>query len=327
MIYFAQAIRERVTYTDFMIGLITLNRYYSTYPKTFYVKEDIVDVFSNQKCKFENIEANNSYNILKKIRIKAALGTLTDPMHRDDTYVKQLFIKRVTKSTKVNDMYENGLHADIDNFLLDNTVKFHYIDKYSTDQTHYDDREDKHKTEDSIKVNLDIKLQDNLLSKFTKDAYFINLPTFRLVEDEDIKMLDIFVKYIQNETRYKKLILISGSNTYKDHFCDKFDMMTTHKYSDGFSSKKLGFNKQAAGFMSKDKGSLDSLLTDCLYIQNSSAGYIDFMQLYNTHKDDLFKYGLDKYKDSYYNTFITRNKSQAIDIIGKELKLNKVFYV
>ena len=50
------------------------------------------------------------------------------------------------------------------------------------------------------------------------------------------------------------------------------------------------------------------------------------MQVYNTHRDELFKYGMDKFSNSYYDTFIMRNKSQAIDIIGKELKKSRVFY-
>ena len=139
-------------------------------------------------------------------------------------------------------------------------------------------------------------------------------------------MLDIFCDFLIKETQYKDLILISGSNDYKSHFCDKFGVETTHIYDDGFSSEKLGFRKTEAGFKCKDKGSLQSLLTDCFYIQDSPAGYIDFMQVYNTYRDELFKYGMNKYSDSYYDTFITRNKSQAIDIIGKELKKNKVFY-
>ncbi len=191
---------------------------------------------------------------------------------------------------------------------------------------HYGDNTEKRKTSSSVKVNVDTLNSAHVASQFTEDMYFINLPTFRIDQEEDLKMLDIFCNFLVNESPYKKLILISGSNEYKNYFCDKFDMKTTHLYDDGFSSKKLGFRKTEAGFTHKEKGSLQSLLTDCLYIQDSPAGYIDFMQTYNTYRDELFKYGMSKYSNSYYDTFITRNKSQAIDIIGKELKLHKVYY-
>ena len=59
MIYFAQAIRERTTYTDFLIGLIMLNQYYKEYDKAFYIKEGIANVFENESCSFYNIEDNN----------------------------------------------------------------------------------------------------------------------------------------------------------------------------------------------------------------------------------------------------------------------------
>ena len=325
MIYFAQAIRERRTYTDFMIGLIMLNQYYKKYKKTFYIKEDISDVFENKKCIFNNIEVNNSYKLLKNIRLKAVEGIREDPMHRDDTELKQLYINRITKSADINDMYLNGVNGD-NNFLLDNTVKFYYLNNYNDDKSHHSDNVKKKKNVNSLKVNLETLNDASVAKKFTSEKYFITLPTFRIAGEEDIKMLDVFCDFLIKETPYKNLILISGSNDYKSHFCDKFGMETTHIYNDGFSSKKLGFRKTEAGFKCKDKGSLQSLLTDCFYIQDTPAGYIDFMQVYNTYRDELFKYGMNKYSDSYYDTFITRNKSQAIDIIGKELKKNKVFY-
>ena len=102
MIYFAQAIRERKTYTDFMIGLIMLTQYYKDYDKTFYIKGDIANAFENKKCIFNNIEENNSYKLLRKIRLKAVEGIKEDPMHRDDTYLKKLFIERVTKVNNIN---------------------------------------------------------------------------------------------------------------------------------------------------------------------------------------------------------------------------------
>jgi hypothetical protein len=325
MIYFAQAIRERTTYTDFLIGLIMLNQYYKEYDKAFYIKEDIANVFENESCSFYNIEDNNSYKLLKNLRLKAVKDLPVDPMHRDDTYLKQLFIERVTKGNNINDMYVNGIDAG-DNFLLDNTVKFYYLSTYDDENLHYVNNGRKRKNKSSIKIKLKTSNDKVTASKFTKDKYFINLPTFRIDGQEDIKMLDIFCKFLINETQYKDLILISGSNDYKTYFSDKFGIETTHMYDDGFSSEKLGFRKKEAGFICKDKGSLNSLLTDCMYIQNSPASYIDFMQVYNVHREDLFKYGMSKYSDSYYDTFITRNKSQAIDIIGRELKRNKVFY-
>tara|TARA_R110001599_G_scaffold58541_3_gene161824 strand:+ start:2521 stop:3501 length:981 start_codon:yes stop_codon:yes gene_type:complete len=325
MIYFAQAIRERRTYTDFMIGLIMLTQYYKDHDKSFFIKGDIVDVFKNEKCVFNNIEENNSYKLLRDLRLKAVAGIREDPMHRDDTFIKKLFIERVTRNKNINDMYLNNSLEDI-NFLLDNTVKFYYLNNYNNSDLHCDDNTSKKKTASSIKVNVNTINSSDIADKFTDDMYFINLPTFRIDQEEDLKMLDIFCSFLVNETPYKKLILISGSNDYKNHFCNKFSMETTHFYDDGFTSKKLGFRKTEAGFTHKEKGSLQSLLTDCFYIQDSPAGYIDFMQTYNTYRDELFKYGMSKYSESYYDTFITRNKSQAIDIVGKELKLNKVYY-
>ena len=325
MIYFAQAIRERRTYTDFMIGLIMLMQYYKDHEKVFYIKEDIADIFENEKCIFNNIEINNSYKLLKNIRLKAVEDIREDPMHRDDDSLKKLFIERITKDKVINDMYANDKITD-KNFLLDNTVKFYYLNKHNDNCLHYKNNNKKRKNKNSIKLNLETLNEKSVSDKFTKDKYFINLPTFRIEKNEDLEMLDIFCDFLIKKTQYKKLILISGSNDYKRHFCDKFGMETTHMYVDGFSSKKLGFRKTEAGFKCKDKGSLESLMTDCMYIQNSPAGYIDFMQVYNTYRDELFEYGMDKYSDSYYDTFITRNKSQAIDIIGKELKKSKVFY-
>ena len=325
MIYFAQAIRERVTYTDFMVGLIMLSRYYKGHDKTFYVKGDLTDVFENKVITFNNIENNNSYKLLRDIRLKAVKDRNVDPMHRDDTNIKKLFMERITKVDNINDMYVNGM-CEGSNFLLDNTVKFYYLDNYNENKLHYNNNTKKRKDKYSIKLNVNINNDIKLIGNFTKEKYFITLPTFRIDKDEDIKMLDIFCDFLIKETQYKNLILISGSNDYKNHFCNKFGMETTHLYDDGFSSEKLGFRKTEAGFLCKEKGSLESLLTDCMYIQNSPASYIDFMQVYNTFRDELFKYGMDKYSNSYYDTFITRNKSQAIDIIGKELKNSRVFY-
>jgi len=325
MIYFAQAIRERKTYTDFMIGLIMLTQYYKGYDKIFYIKGDIANAFENKKCIFNNIEENNSYKLLRKIRLKAVEGIKEDPMHRDDTYLKKLFIERVTKVNNINDMYVNGIKGN-KNFLLDNTVKFYYLDNHSDSRLHYSNNIKKSKDECSLKVKVNTINDIGLTKKFSEEKYFITLPTFRIKQEEDIKMLDIFCNFLIKETQYKNLILISGSNEYKNHFCNKFGMETTHFYDDGFSSEKLGFRKTEAGFKCKEKGSLESLMTDCMYIQNSPASYIDFMQVYNTFRDELFKYGMDKYSNSYYDTFITRNKSQAIDIIGKELKNSTIFY-
>ena len=325
MIYFAQAIRERKTYTDFMIGLIMLTQYYKGYDKIFYIKGDIANAFENKKCIFNNIEENNSYKLLRKIRLKAVEGIKEDPMHRDDTYLKKLFIERVTKVNNINDMYVNGIKGN-KNFLLDNTVKFYYLDNHSDSRLHYSNNIKKSKDECSLKVKVNTINDIELTKKFSEEKYFITLPTFRIKQEEDIKMLDIFCNFLIKETQYKNLILISGSNEYKNHFCNKFGMETTHFYNDGFSSEKLGFRKTEAGFKCKEKGSLESLMTDCMYIQNSPASYIDFMQVYNTFRDELFKYGMDKYSNSYYDTFITRNKSQAIDIIGKELKNSTIFY-
>jgi hypothetical protein len=325
MIYFAQAIRERKTYTDFMIGLIMLTQYYKGYDKIFYIKGDIANAFENKKCIFNNIEENNSYKLLRKIRLKAVEGIKEDPMHRDDTYLKKLFIERVTKVNNINDMYVNGIKGN-KNFLLDNTVKFYYLDNHSDSRLHYSNNIKKSKDECSLKVKVNTINDIELTKKFSEEKYFITLPTFRIKQEEDIKMLDIFCNFLIKETQYKNLILISGSNEYKNHFCNKFGMETTHFYDDGFSSEKLGFRKTEAGFKCKEKGSLESLMTDCMYIQNSPASYIDFMQVYNTFRDELFKYGMDKYSNSYYDTFITRNKSQAIDIIGKELKNSTIFY-
>jgi hypothetical protein len=325
MIYFAQAIRERRTYTDFMIGLIMLTQYYKDYKKDFYIKEDICQSFENINCKFNNIDENNAYKLLRKIRLKAVQGVNEDPMHRDDTYLKQLLIERVTKTNDINDMYVNGL-KDGNNFLLDNTVKFYYLEKYNQNDLHFENNKYKKINDSSIKTNIKTYNDDNIAKKFTKEKYFITLPTFRINEDEDLKMLDIFCSFLIKETKYKNLILISGSNDYKKYFFDKYGIETTHIYDDGFSSQKLGFRKTEAGFKCKDKGSLESLMTDCLYIQNSPASYIDFMQTYNSFRGELFRYGMSKFSHSYYDTFITRNKSQAIDIIGKELKRNIIFY-
>lgn len=327
MIYFAQAIRERKTYTDFMIGLIMLARYYSNENKTFYIKKDIVDVFKNKKFKFYNLENNPSYKILRNIRLKATKNLREDPMHRDDTNLKQLYINRITKDSNINDMYLNDYNNNVNNFLLDNTVKFYYLKKYNKELHYYKNNKNKNIDKDSLKVSLKLKIDNNKINSFDKEKYFITLPTFRIDNDIDKKMLSIFCDFLISETQYKKLILISGSNEYKKYFYDKFGIETTHSYDNGFTSKKVGYNKEKAGFIGKDKGSLESLLTDCFYIQESAASYIDFMQIYNSYKEELFKFGLAKYKNYYYNTFISRNKSQAIDIIGKELKNNKVFYV
>mgnify|MGYP003325003303 CR=1 FL=1 len=223
MIYFAQAIRERRTYTDFMIGLIMLTQYYKEHKKIFYIKEDIANIFSNENCLFHNIENNNSYKLLKNIRLKAVKGRRCDPMHRDDTYIKKLFIERITKDTDINDMYIKDI-TNGSNFLLDNTVKFYYLNHYNDGELHYVNNNKKRKNKSSIKID-NIKTLNNkkISEKFTEDKYFITLPTFRIKEKEDIKMLDIFCDYLIKETQYKNLILISGSNEYKNHFFSDFN--------------------------------------------------------------------------------------------------------
>ena len=96
MIYFAQAIRERRTYTDFMIGLIMLNQYYKDSKKVFYIKEDISKAFENSKCDFHNIENIPSYKILRAMRLKAVENLREDPMHRDDRHLKRLYIEKIS---------------------------------------------------------------------------------------------------------------------------------------------------------------------------------------------------------------------------------------
>jgi len=168
MIYFAQAIRERRTYTDFMIGLIMLTQYYKEHKKIFYIKEDIANIFSNENCLFHNIENNNSYKLLKNIRLKAVKGRRCDPMHRDDTYIKKLFIERITKDTDINDMYIKDI-TNGSNFLLDNTVKFYYLNHYNDGELHYVNNNKKRKNKSSIKIdNIKTLNNKNLSEKFTE---------------------------------------------------------------------------------------------------------------------------------------------------------------
>ena len=93
-----------------------------------------------------------------------------------------------------------------------------------------------------------------------------------------------------------------------------------------------GSKKYDYGFKQKHKGGLKSLLTDFVYIQNSKANYIDFLKIWRLYRKELLDRGLNKYTDSGYyrmmDRFLRREQSYAfgIDILGSQLKDNKVFY-
>ena len=317
MIYLLQALRGNKSYTDFIVGLIILSKYYKNYNKIIYASTDTYNLFENNRCTFHNIERNNAFKLLNHI--------LPKKISRSDLDMKQLFAKRITRSSNINDMYANGFIHNTDNFLIDDYADYYYNKNYSIDAPFYKDNASKQIDSTSFKINLKIDIDDSIQQKFTADKYFISLPTWRLDDNIDIKILDIFISYLINETVYKDIILIGGSNYYKNYFYDKYGIITTHLYPNGFDGA-VGRGKQRSKFLKKEKGSLLSILTDCLYIQESPASYIDFIAMYNTYRNDLQKFGLNKFADVYYDSFIQNSNSYAFDMICRELKFSKIFY-
>lgn len=318
MIYLLQSLIGRKSHTDFIAGLIVLSKYYKKYNKIIYAAENTYNLFENNMCTFRNIEKNNAFNVLKHI--------YSDPS-KYIYDIRQMFAAKITKSTNINDIYTNGMVPGIDNFIIDNTVEYYYNNHHSSNnnELHYINNDSKQINSVSFKINTKIDIDKSVLQKFTKNKYFISLPTWRLEGGIDIKILDIFIKYLINETDYKDIILISGSNYYKNYFYDRYGIITTHLYSNGFECT-TSYRKQSLGFLNKEKGSLHSLLTDCIYVQDSPASYIDFTSTYIRFRDDLEKFGMKKFKNIYYDKYIKNSKRCAFDIICKELKFNKMFY-
>ena len=318
MIYLLQALRGNKSYTSFILYLIIISKYYNDYNKIIYASRDTYNLFENKKCLFHNIEENNAFKLLNRI--------LPSKFDRHNLDTKQLFAERITKNNNINDLYVNGFIPGVDNFLIDNEIESFYNSYYENNAPVFKDNISKHLDAASFKINTKLDIDNNIQQKFTANKYFISLPTWRLDNNMDIKILDIFIDYLINETAYTDIILICGSNYYKKYFYDKYGIITTHLYSDGFDTE-VGNLKRQGKFLKKEKGSLFSILTDCLYIQESPASYIDFVSMYKLYRDDLQKFGLNKFKNVYFESFLTNSNTYVFDMICRELKFSKLFYI
>ena len=70
--------------------------------------------------------------------------------------------------------------------------------------------------------------EKNDFNNTNKNHWFINPPTFRYEDQVDIEIIEKIFEFIQLKLN-KKLILITASNHYKDHFYSKMGIISTKK--------------------------------------------------------------------------------------------------
>ena len=126
MIYLLQSLRGKKSYTDFILYLIIISKYYNDYNKIIYASRDTYNLLENKKCLFHNIEENNAFKLLNHI--------LPSKFDRHNLDTKQLFAERVTKNNNINDLYANGFISGVDNFLIDNEIESFYNRYYKNNR-------------------------------------------------------------------------------------------------------------------------------------------------------------------------------------------------
>lgn len=312
---FTETIQNQLTYTDSMIGILFLLCYTNT-DNRFYVNESIRDAFYNTDYyTLSDIRDNISFRSISRIRnIRGENANF--PNKNVDEY--EYFFKKLFEINDFNNLCYNEYNCLNHNVVFDNTVKQIFLNiKYDIEAVVYNNFANI-SSDRKLILKHQILLDDTKIEKFNSDCYFINLPSYRLNDNHDIEVYDIIINHIINHTSYKNLILISGDNTYKKYFYEKYGIITTEHYSQ--LNIVNGCVKKLTGLY-KSKGNFNSLITDYLYIQESSASYIDFFALIRKLKPELQR----KLPQSIFVDWLLKEQHiQGIDIIAILLKTKKL---
>ena len=309
---FTETIKNQICYTESIIGMLFFLYYTDTYSK-FYVSSNICDIFQNTDYyTLDNIHDNIAFKAMKLIHDK------TNFPHKHIKFHYDYFLKKLYKINNSNNLYFNEYDNSTYNVAFDITmVQIFKNILYKQDTIVYNNYSNVSSNRKLI-LKRQILLDEAKMQKFDNNHYFINLPTYRLTDNYDIKIYDIIIDYIINHTPYKNLILLSGDNTYKKYFYEKYGIPTTEYYN------QLNVNNncvRALNGLTKSKGSIDGLVTDYLYIQESSANHIDFFALIRKLKPELQK----KLPHSKFVDWIfKKNQIQGIDIVSIMLKTKKL---
>jgi hypothetical protein len=309
---FTETIKNQICYTESIIGMLFFLYYTNTYSK-FYVSGNICDIFQNTDYyTLNNIEDNISFKVMSSIYKENGF-----PDNRN-IFQYNYFFNKLYGINNYNNLYFNEYNSLTHNVAFDkNIVQIFKNTIYDNNTIIYNNYSNVSSNRKLI-LNRQILLDDTKMKKFDNTYYFINLPTYRLNDNYDIKIYDIIIDHIINHTPYKNLILLSGDNAYKKYFYEKYGIITTEYYN------QLNINNncvKALNGLSKSKGNLDGLITDYLYIQESLANHIDFFALIRKLKPELQK----KLPQSKFVDWIFKeNQIQGIDTVAILLKTKKL---
>jgi len=311
---FTETIRDQLTYTDPMMGILFLLCYTNSDNK-FYVSDNICDAFHNTDYyTMVNIQNNTSFKSMLSV-----YGENTFPNKKNNSQYSY-FLNKLFGINDYNDLRHNEYNELNHNVVFDTTIKEIFT------KNEYDEKAIVYNNRNSVSSDHKLILKDQILLDdakikiFNSNCYFINLPSYRLKDNHDIEVYDIIIEYIINHTQYKNLILISGDNTYKKHFYEKYGIITTEYYDQQDIKINAVMKRNNEMYQYKSKSGLNSLITDYLYIQESSANYIDFFQLITKLKLELTPI-LPK---SNFVNWLFKGHVQGIDIIAILLKTKKL---
>jgi len=281
-----------------------------------YVYNEIFELF-NSNCHYilHNIHNNvkfKTYLILHKNKSYP---------HKENKIQYNSFVKDVIGISTYNDLAYNEYDEKYYNIIFETTIKKIFKNTYYQKNKIEYSNVNNIESDKKLILSKSIALDHNKIISFSNDRYFICLPTYKLENNLDIKIYDIIIQYIIQNTKYKNLILISGDNDYKQYFYDKYGIITTERYPQINYEIKNTTKKKGNDvlFRSKSKSNLVSQMTDYLYIQESNASYIDFFGLMNTLRPELSKI----LPQNSFTDFLLKDQIQCIDMIGILLKTKK----
>lgn len=312
---FTETIQNQLTYTDSMMGILFLLCHTNNDNK-FYVNDSICNAFHNTDYyTLNDIRNNISFKSISLIRnIRGEDDNFPNKNVSEYTY----FLNKLFGINDYNNLCYREYSGLNHNVVFDNTIKQIFLNII------YDPEMIIYKNHSNILSDRQLILKDQILlddkkiEKFNSDYYFINLPSYRLNDNHDIEVYDKIIDHIINHTSYKNLILISGDNTYKKYFYEKYGIITTEYYGQLNIENKC---VKALNGLFKSKSNLDSLITDYLYIQESSAGYIDFFALMKKLKPELQR---KLPQSKFVNWIFKEHQMQGIDIVAILLKTKKL---
>jgi hypothetical protein len=315
---FTETIRDQLTYTDAMMGILFLLCYTDTDNK-FYVNDSICNMFCDTDYyTLKNIQNNASFKSISLIRnIRGENDNFPDKKNNNEY---NYYLNKLFGVYHYNDLCYNQYDNLNHNVIFDTTIKEIFkntaYDLQKIFYNNYNNIASDHK----LILKNEIVLDHAKIKKFNINYYFINLPSYRLKDNHDIEVYDKIIDYIINHTPYKNLILISGDNTYKKYFYEKYGIITTEYYNQNDINISTKIKGNDTLYQYKSKGDFDSLITDYLYIQESSSGYIDFFALIRILKPKLEKI-LPK---SNFVNWLFKGHIQGIDVIAILLKTKKL---